>query len=78
MDAKRTDEFAINVKPYEIAVSHMIGCFNMSFEEIFGDYSGAEIGSITELKYGVPFEVTPGDLARHAVREIHQPSGALN
>ena len=68
LDAKRTDEFAINVKPYEIAVSHMIGCFNMSFEEIFGDYSGTQIRSITELEYSVPFEVAPGDLARYTVR----------
>jgi len=78
LDAKRTDEFAINVKPYEIAVSHMIGCFNMSFEEIFGDYSGTQIRSITELEYSVPFEVVPGNFARYTVREIYQLSGTLN
>jgi hypothetical protein len=50
----------------------------MSFEEIFEDYSGTQIRSITELEYSVPFEVAPGDLARYTVREIQQLSGTLN
>ena len=78
LDAKRTDEFAINVKPYEIAVSHIIGCFDMSFEEIFEDYSGTQIRSITELEYSVPFEVVAGNFGRYTVREIYQLSGTLN
>jgi hypothetical protein len=56
----------------------MIGCFNMSFEEIFGDYSGTQIRSIAELEYSVPFKVVPGNFARYTVREIYQLSGTLN
>jgi hypothetical protein len=56
----------------------VIGWFNVSPQGIFGDQSGVEIGSIAELENSVPFDIAPGELARHALRKIRQLSGALN
>jgi hypothetical protein len=78
LKTQRTDQSAVDIQSHEVGVGNVIGWFNVSPEGIFGDQSGVEIGSIAELENSVPFDIAPGELARHALRKIRQLSGALN
>jgi hypothetical protein len=48
----------------------MIGWFNVSFERIFGNQSGTQVGLIAELENSVPLDVPAGEYASDMLRKI--------